>query len=77
MSLPAVVAGMQVTIIVTSGAAVTVDPNSTEIIILDGTSLAAGFKALSTSTAGDIIVLTYYSAGHWYAASNGWVDNGS
>lgn len=77
MALPAVAAGMQVTIIATAGAAITVDPNGTEIIILDGTSLSAGFKALSTSTAGDLIVLTYYSSGHWYASSNGWIDNGS
>jgi hypothetical protein len=74
--LPAVAAGMSVTVITIGAVAVSVDPNASEILVLDGTSLTGGHKATNLSTAGDIITLTYYAAGEWYAASNGWTDGG-
>ena len=46
-------------------------------LVLDGVTLDDGDKATNTSTTGDIIVLTYYSADGWYAASDGWTDTGA
>ena len=60
---------------ITIGANATViEPNSGEQMYLDGTLLDADDSATNTSTAGDKITFTYYGAGDWYAASNGWTD---
>jgi len=36
-----------------------------------------GDKITNTSTAGDIAVLTYYSADGWHASTNTWTDGGA
>jgi len=77
ITLPAAVAGMSVTVVTVGAIAVSVDPNASDKLYLDGTALADGNKATNLSTAGDIIVLTYYSADGWYASSNGWTDGGA
>jgi hypothetical protein len=77
ITLPAVAAGMSVTVITVGAIAVSVDPNASDKLYLDGTALDDGDKATNTSTSGDIIVLTYYDSTGWYAASNGWTDGGA
>jgi hypothetical protein len=77
ITLPAVSAGMSVTVITVGANAVSVDPNASDLMYLDGTALDDGDKATNTSTTGDIIVFTYYDATGWYATSNGWTDDGA
>jgi hypothetical protein len=77
ITLPAIADGMSVTIITIGAVAVSVDPNSSDKIWLDGTALDDGDKITNASTAGDIAVLTYYSADGWHAATNGWTDGGA
>jgi hypothetical protein len=76
MTLPAVDSTMSVTIATVGATAVSVDPNGSEVLVLDGINLTGGHKATNLSTAGDLITLSYKSAGVWYAASNGWTDGG-
>ena len=75
ITLPAIAAGMSVTFITIGANAVVIEPGSGEQMYLDGTLLDANDSATNLSTAGDMIVFTYYGAGDWYAASNGWTDN--
>ena len=77
ITLPAVAAGMSVTIITIGAVAVSVDPNASDKLWLDGTALDDGDKATNLSTAGDIAVLTYYSADGWHASTNAWTDGGA
>lgn len=77
ITLPAIAVGMSVTVIVVGAVAVSVKPNASDKIVLDGTTLDDGDKATSTSTTGDIAVFTYYSADGWYASTNGWTDGGA
>jgi len=77
ITLPAVSAGDCVTIVTIGAVAVSVDPNASDLIYLDGTALDDGDKISNTSTAGDIATLTYYDATGWYAATNGWTDGGA
>lgn len=77
ITLPAIADGMSVTIVTVGAVAVSVDPNASDKLVLDGTTLDDGDKATNTSTTGDIIVLTYYSADGWYASSNSWTDGGA
>jgi hypothetical protein len=77
ITLPAIAAGMSVTIITIGAVEVSVDPNASDKIVLDGTALDDGDKITNASTAGDIAVLTYYSADGWYASTNGWTDGGA
>jgi len=74
ITLPAIAAGMSVTFITIGANAVVIEPGSGEQMYLDGTLLDANDSATNLSTAGDMIVFTYYGAGDWYAASNGWTD---
>lgn len=77
ITLPAAEAGMSVTIITVGAIAVSVDPNASDLIMLDGVALDDGDKITNLSTTGDIAVLTYYDATGWYAATNGWTDGGA
>ncbi len=77
ITLPAIADGMSVTIITIGAVAVSVDPNASDLIYLDGTALDDGDKITNLSAAGDIAVLTYYSADGWYASTNGWTDGGA
>lgn len=76
ITLPAVQDGMSVTVVTIGAIAVSVDPNASDLIRLDGTALDDGDKITNTSTSGDIAVLTYYSADGWYASTNSWTDGG-
>jgi hypothetical protein len=77
ITLPAIASGMSVTIITIGDIAVSVDPNASDKIVLDGTALDDGDKITNASTAGDVAVLTYYSADGWYASTNDWTDGGA
>lgn len=72
ISLPAIASGMSVSIIATAAVAVTIDPNGTEKILLDGVDATAGVTIVSPGAIGDVAVLTYYGAGVWYASTNSW-----
>lgn len=69
ITLPAVAAGMSVTVVTIGAIAVSVDPDNADKMYLDGVLLDDGDKATNTSTTGDTIVFTYYSADGWYAMS--------
>lgn len=69
ITLPAIASGMSMTFITIGAVAVSINPNNSDKMILDGTGLADGDKATNTSTTGDMIVFTYLSADGWYAAS--------
>jgi hypothetical protein len=77
LTLPAVAAGMHLTVITIGAVAVSVDPNASDLIYLDGTALDDGDKVTNASTAGDIAVLTYYDATGWHASTNSWTDGGA
>ena len=77
ITLPAIASGMSVTIITIGNIAVSVDPNASDLIYLDGVALDDGDKITNGSVSGDIAVLTYYSADGWYASTNGWTDGGA
>jgi hypothetical protein len=69
ITLPAVATGMSATFITVGAVAVSIDVNASDLMYLDGTALSDGDKTTNTSTTGDIIVFTYFSAVGWYAAS--------
>jgi len=64
ITLPAVQLGMDITV-QTSAHAVSVDPNGSDRIILDGTALDDGDKVTNASGAGDTIQLVAESASGW------------
>lgn len=74
ITIPAVAAGASFTVITIGAVAVSVDPNASDLIYLDGTALADGDKVTNASTAGDIAVFTYYDGTGWYASTNSWTD---
>lgn len=76
VTLPAVSIGMSVCVYSTTAAAVHVDANASDRIILDGTALADGDKVSSASGAGDFICLVAESANGWLAMgrSGTWAD---
>jgi hypothetical protein len=77
ISLQPIADGMSVTVITIGNVAVSVDPNVADKIWLDGAPLADGYKITNGGAAGDIAVLTYYSADGWHASTNGWTDGGA
>jgi len=77
LTLPAIADGMHLTVITIGATAVSVDCNASDKIWLDGMALDDGDKITNLSTAGDIAVLTYYSADGWHASTNGWTDGGA
>lgn len=74
ITIPAVAAGASFTVITVGAVAVSVDPNASDLIVLDGTALSDGDKVTNTSTTGDIAVFTYYDGTGWYCTSNSWTD---
>jgi hypothetical protein len=74
LTVPAVAAGASFTVITVGAVAVSVDPNASDLIVLDGTALSDGDKVTNTSTTGDIAVFTYYDGTGWYCTSNSWTD---
>lgn len=77
ITIPAVAAGVSFTVITIGAVAVSIDPNASDLIYLDGTALDDGDKITNLSTAGDIAVITYYDATGWHATTNGWTDGGA
>lgn len=78
ITLPAVAAGMSVTVITAAAVAVSVKPNASDLIRLDGTALDDADKITNSSTAGDAVTLTYYDATGWHATTDGnWTDTGA
>lgn len=81
LTLPPVAEGMSVAIFTIGNVAVSIDPNASDRIWLDGAALDDGDKIDNSSTAGDIAVLTYYSADGWhattYSSTGGWTDGGA
>ena len=57
--------------------AVSVDPDASDLIYLDGTALDDGDKITNLSTTGDVATIQYYDATGAYAATNGWTDGGA
>lgn len=76
ITLPAVGAGMSITVITIGATAVSVDANAADKIWLDGTALDDGDKITNLSTTGDTAVCTYYSADGWFCKTNSWTDGG-
>ncbi|WP_309381973.1 hypothetical protein [Cerasicoccus frondis] len=77
ITLPAIASGMSVTVITIGDVEVSIDPNASDLIMLDGTALDDGDKITNGSASGDIAVLTYYTGDGWHAATNGWTDGGA
>lgn len=69
--LPAVVVGMFVSIYAETAQAITVDPNASDRIILDGTALADGVAIVSSGDAGDVVTLYGDSTDGWTVISRG------
>lgn len=57
--------------------AVSISPNASDKIYLDGTALDDGDKITNASTSGDNAEVFYYSSAGWYAGTNGWSDGGA
>jgi hypothetical protein len=77
ITIPAVADGDSFTVVTVGAVAVSIDPNASDLIVLDGVALDDGDKITNLSTAGDIAVLTYYDATGWHASTNGWTDGGA
>lgn len=77
VTLPAVEAGMNAVFHTIGAIAVSIDPNASDLIYLDGTALDDGDKITNASTAGDTASIAYYDATGWYASTNGWTDGGA
>lgn len=65
ITLPPVVVGATVTIYSTTAAAVMVDPDANDRIVLDGVAGGNGKKVTSASGAGDFVTLIGESADGW------------
>ena len=81
ITIPAVTSGMSFTVITIGAIAVSVDPNASDKMYLDGVLLDDGDQATNTSTTGDLITCSYFSADGWYCASGSpdgdqWTDGG-
>ena len=72
ITLPVLAVGMHLAVIAAGGVIVTIDPNGVDKIIIDGTDATAGVTITSPGDVGDIAVLTYHSAGTWFASTNTW-----
>ena len=72
MTLPEVSAGKHCTIIAIGAVAVTITPDASDRIILDGVALEDGASVVSKSLAGDVAHVTYESANGWHISTNGW-----
>lgn len=77
VSLPAGVKRMSITVYTYGAVAVSVDPNGTETIVLNGTVLGAGNKVTNTSTSGDMVCFVN-DGNRWYLLGNNvnWTDGG-
>lgn len=76
VTLPPVAPKMSVTFRVFGNVTVSVKPNASDLIILDGVTQADGEKITSTHATGDEAVCTYYDATGWSCTTNGWTNGG-
>lgn len=78
ITLPACFVGACVTVYSTAANAVSVDPNASDRIVLDGTALDDGDKITSASGAGDFATLICDDANGWRVVgrSGTWTDGG-
>jgi hypothetical protein len=65
LALPPAVAGMSVCIYVAGANLLTVDPNGTDVIVVDGTANAAGDAFTVAGAAGNFVCLVADAANHW------------
>jgi hypothetical protein len=65
LALPAAVAGMNVCIYATSTNLTTIDPDGTDVIVVDGTANAAGDAFTLAAAAGNFVCLYADAANHW------------
>lgn len=65
IALPAAVAGMNVCIYVTGTNLTTIDPDGTDVIVVDGTANAAGDAFTIAGVAGNFVCLVADAANHW------------
>jgi hypothetical protein len=65
LALPAAVAGMNVCIYATSTNLTTIDPNGTDVIVVDGVANAAGDAFTLAAAAGNFVCLLADAANHW------------
>ena len=72
-ALPAIVAGMNLTVITEGAVTPVIDPDGTEVIYINGASCGAGVSVQSSGVSGESISLVYRSAGAWESISNGWI----
>lgn len=70
LSLPAAVAGMSGLFAATTAAAMTLDPNGTQVIIHDRASLGAGVTLVSDGVAYAVVYLECVVTGYWIAYVN-------
>lgn len=77
VSLPAGAKGMSLTVYTYGAVAVSVDPNGTEVIVLNGTALGAGNKVTNSSTSGDMVCFVN-DGNRWYLLGNNvnWTNGG-
>jgi len=74
-TLPAVDATVSAVFVADGAHVVTIDPNASDQMKLDGAALdTAGDAIVSGGTAGEIAAITYYSGDGWYAATDGWAS---
>jgi hypothetical protein len=76
ITLPAVVDGMHLKIITRGAVAVNIDPNGSEVLVLDNTSCTGGHYITNNSTNGDWAELTYddQNSETWIVTTNGWSE---
>ena len=65
ITLPAAVAGMNVCIMVPAATLVPIGPDGTDVIVLEGTALAAGGAFSVAAVAGNFACLAADAANHW------------
>lgn len=75
-NLPGAAAGMNFCIYSTTAAAIVINPDDGDTIVLNGTALSAGDSITSASGAGDFICLIAKDANTWYTLgrSGTWTD---
>jgi hypothetical protein len=75
-NLPGAAAGMSFCVYSTTAAAIVINPDNSDVIVLNGTALSAGDSITSASGAGDFVCLVALDATNWYTMgrSGTWTD---
>jgi hypothetical protein len=75
-TLPAAVAGMNLCVYSTTAAAIVINPDDADVIVLNGTALSAGDSITSASGAGDFICIVARDGTNWHTLgrSGTWTD---